>query len=721
MSHFHFHRRRRHRHRHQLRVLLTENLQTNVHYESSSPSSSSSFSSFPTPSSSSSSSTYRVDDNTETNKNRNRISIATAANSSSPLKSTRDFDQDIADIRSCFKVCWSPRHSRQLIKLNPRRCAGSMSMAADFSFQPPPPENRMKKLNGQLKKEELQREVSMLQKMLSHEEKLHEILQQVHGRKDGMPFGIPDFLPPKTKELLAELVMVEAEITRLESQIQELRKGLKQEHEAAATKEAASKSKQQSLITSAAGSSAATSCGYHRALSPISGVTGVTGDGTERFGFETKALHFISKAINGDYGLRPTGFVDGRLVKENHLQKEVGFQERLVRRSGILLKPSASPLRDNNRHPTPKPKERNSAVERPRKSSATSDIVSELPGTDRSSSGQQKLSANKLSENIMKCLMLIYVRLIRTWRQMELEKSGPISSRSLSLSFRAEGDGGGSGGGVKKSKQQDPYGIFDIEDSIRRDIGPYKNLVVFTSSSMDPKCISSSNSIPLFQNLRRLLNSLQKVDVRSLTDQQKLAFWINIYNACILHGYLQYGVPSGPEKLLALLNKATLNIGGNVVNAQAIEHYILRKPPTSSIKEIGGKDHKEAITRELYGLESSNPNVIFALSCGTRSSPAVRVYTAEGVAAELERSKVDYLQASISVTSSTKRIAIPELLVQNSFEFAKDSDSLAEWVCHQLPTSGSLRKSMVDCFRTHNAAIVDHLPYEFEFQYLLAI
>lgn len=104
----------------------------------------------------------------------------------------------------------------------------------------------------------------------------------------------------------------------------------------------------------------------------------------------------------------------------------------------------------------------------------------------------------------------------------------------------------------------------------------------------------------------------------------------------------------------------------------------------------------------------------------------VRIYTPDGVLAELEKSKLEYLQASIVVTS-TKRIALPELLVQKMHDFAQDKDSLVEWVCHQLPTSGSLRKSMVDCFRSSITSggkvshIVDKIPYDFEFQYLLYV
>lgn len=109
----------------------------------------------------------------------------------------------------------------------------------------------------------------------------------------------------------------------------------------------------------------------------------------------------------------------------------------------------------------------------------------------------------------------------------------------------------------------------------------------------------------------------------------------------------------------------------------------------------------------------------------------MRIYTAEGIAAELERSKLEYLQASIIVTS-TKKIAFPELLLRNGANLLAEtgSGSLVEWVCQQLPTSGTLRKSMVECFRSGQSSSnsglqatvsVEKIPYDYEFQYLLVM
>ncbi|GMN24917.1 hypothetical protein TIFTF001_000751 [Ficus carica] len=574
--------------------------------------------------------------------------------------------------------------------------------AGDYS----PAEIRKKKLSGQRKRVELEREVSTLQNMLNQEEKVHEVLEHVHNQHSGSPITIPNFLPPKMKELLAELAMVEGEIARLEGQISQLKLGLKQEQET--NKETKSKKWRYGSPIRPGPVGHSSSFTFP---SPMH-----NGVHSDRMAYETKTLHFISKAIKGDYNLNEFSLNERRGInfkafgdqKENYFNdQDQKLQERVPRKSGLLK--SASPMRDP-RNPSPKPM---------RNPGMPSDLPPKpVSATIHSEENIQNWQPNKLSEEIIKCLNFIYIRLLRTTRTMELEKSSPIS-RSLhsslsSRSFRVE-----AGSNLKESRQQDPYGIFNVEESIPRDIGPYKNLVMFTASSMDPKCVSSPSSLPLLRKLRLLMNNLQTVDLRSLTYQQKLAFWINMYNAWI-----------SPIWSAVFIGKTTYidEQGGNIINAQAIEHYILRKSAPSTMKEAyknGENDDKEAIVRELYGLESTDPNVTFALCFGTRSSPAVRMYTAESVVAELERSKLEYLQASVIVTS-TKKIALPELLMRNLLDFAADKELLVEWVCHQLPTSGSLRKSIVDCYRSHSSgrvtgATVEKIPYDYEFQYLLAI
>lgn len=147
------------------------------------------------------------------------------------------------------------------------------------------------------------------------------------------------------------------------------------------------------------------------------------------------------------------------------------------------------------------------SFQRDRNLDVSSDMPHKVASTPLHSEEENghRWTPNKLSENIMKCLIFIFVRLLRTSRAMELEKSGPVArSTNFSLSFRAETSSNSKTSLMlqKDSRQQDPYSIFDSEESIPRDIGPYKNLVRLTSSSMDMKCIQNSSSVPLLQKLK---------------------------------------------------------------------------------------------------------------------------------------------------------------------------------------------------------------------------
>lgn len=157
------------------------------------------------------------------------------------------------------------------------------------------------------------------------------------------------------------------------------------------------------------------------------------------------------------------------------------------------------------------------------------------------------------------------------------------------------------------------------------------------------------------------------------------------------------------------------------------------------------------LLRHVYGLGYPEPNVTFALCRGSWSSPAVseslsylfyfiyhpelsfefskdlvqlRVYNPENVVNEMERAKVEYLEASVGVTSK-KRIVVPKLLQWHMPDFADDMESLLEWIYSQLPRSGSLKRLMMECLngeiKSSMNKMVEVQPYESEFRYLLLI
>ncbi|CAA3025959.1 Glycine-rich RNA-binding protein 3, mitochondrial [Olea europaea subsp. europaea] len=123
----------------------------------------------------------------------------------------------------------------------------------------------------------------------------------------------------------------------------------------------------------------------------------------------------------------------------------------------------------------------------------------------------------------------------------------------------------------------------------------------------------------------------------------------------------------------------------------------------------------------IFELELSEPLVTFALSCGSWSSPAVRVYTASQVEQELEMAKREYLLAAVGISSIREVIGIPKLLDRYLLDFAKDIESLLDWICLQLPSE--LGKEVIKCLEKGKDKLLSKSlqiqPYKFRFRYLL--
>ncbi|KAM3400465.1 hypothetical protein ACQJBY_005376 [Aegilops geniculata] len=603
-----------------------------------------------------------------------------------------------------------------------RRTRHAYQLAADPTIPPPPAVsahctttrttgNGVQQHNQ--RRMDLEHEVVELKQQLSNEETMHHILERaLHptttttstSSARSVLLNIPAFIPAKAKQLLAELVLVEEEIARLESQIHTMKGGLittaQQQRASMATATYASSYSPSVYTSNGNGNTNSNGTAAHAALAR---------QPADQVAPEIKSMFFISQAMNAEYLQR-------HLAADDKPDRSPRDQTRGSGAAAISPKFNDDIFGSPPRNSHDKKQPDREAEKPPRVTQEPSP-----PPTTAKRDEQSKVQPNKLSERIVKCLAVIFIRLLRSSRAAEMEKSGNLArSGNLQGSFRIDAALNVAAGVAKEKDrgQQDHYGIFGIQGSIVRDIGSYKNLVRFTSSAFDLRGLSSS---PLLTKLREMLEALQQVDLRFLTHQRKLAFWLNIYNTCIMHGILQHGLPSNSEKLLALKNKATINVSGRKFNALVIENFILRQP--SSVKEEFWKcdvDVEEQQVRSLYGLNSSEPNILFGMCCGIRSSPALRIYKADRLMADLEKAKLDYLQASLVVTS-TRRLMIPSLIHSNMHDFAKDMESLLRWICDQLPTSWSLRKSMVDCLRGHLKVedVVEVIPYDYEFQYLL--
>lgn len=104
---------------------------------------------------------------------------------------------------------------------------------------------------------------------------------------------------------------------------------------------------------------------------------------------------------------------------------------------------------------------------------------------------------NELSEELLKCLIGIFLELNRASLDREESDTAP----KLTLSCMKS-----TGFTCKTPSGFDPYGISSDLDCSGRDVGPYKDFIQITSSSLD--LARSSQCLPALGKLKFVLSSL---------------------------------------------------------------------------------------------------------------------------------------------------------------------------------------------------------------------
>ncbi|GAV69033.1 DUF547 domain-containing protein/Lzipper-MIP1 domain-containing protein [Cephalotus follicularis] len=527
---------------------------------------------------------------------------------------------------------------------------------------------RNRRASRREKKLALQQDVDKLKKKLRHEENVHRALERAFNRPLGALPRLPPYLPPCTLELVAEVAVLEEEVACLEEQVVHCRQDLYQEAV---------------YISSSKRNVKSFSDLYE--LSPNK----IPKPGQSKFlaqSMSNSAMSTTKDLVCSKDDERGKGNqLYASLTKKNKVSIPKALSTKTPVKRPIDNRPSKK--RSDSQKVQLECQARN-----PDNAEAKTLCNEGLSGTS---------GPNKVSEDVVKCLSSIFLRL------SSMSNQGIADNLQCLLQLPAQGFG--------ETEFRDPYSI--CAEFGKRDIGPYKHLIAIEASSINPSRISLS--FFLLRRLKLLLGKIASVNLQNLTHQEKLAFWINIYNGCMMNAFLDHGIPQSPEMVVALMRKAKINVGGHLLNAIAIEHFILRSPYHLKITFSKSEKNDEMTARKLFGLELSEPLVTFALSCGSWSSPAVRVYTASQVENELEVAKRDYLQAAVGIRA--EKFAIPKILDWYLLDFAKDFESLLDWICLQLPSD--LGKEAIKCLeRVKNESLsqfVQVVPYDFSFRYLL--
>ncbi|XP_016455410.1 uncharacterized protein LOC107779477 isoform X2 [Nicotiana tabacum] len=330
-------------------------------------------------------------------------------------------------------------------------------------------------------------------------------------------------------------------------------------------------------------------------------------------------------------------------------------------------------------------------------------------------------SPSQLSEEMIKCISAIYCQLADPpffGHDLSLSPIS-VSSSKLECFPQAQGDIQGQQCRENSFSGSSLNNLFHIEDS-KGFSRCFVRMVEVQGLRRDSQSLNGAEH--MLKQFRYLVSKLEEVDPRKMRHGEKLAFWINVHNALVMHAFLVHGIPRSNLKRASLLLKAAYNIGGNTVSADRIQNSILRcqlPRPGQWLQSLffTKQRFKAGDARKGYALEHPDPRLRFTLCSGNHSDNVLRLYTSKRVFEELEVAKDEYIQANIRVNKEQK-LVLPKNVESYIKEINLGTSGFFEMMEQALPSY--LRKKIQQPEQRKLWKKIDWIPHNFTFRYLIS-
>ncbi|KAH7567827.1 hypothetical protein JRO89_XS07G0159600 [Xanthoceras sorbifolium] len=191
-----------------------------------------------------------------------------------------------------------------------------------------------------------------------------------------------------------------------------------------------------------------------------------------------------------------------------------------------------------------------------------------------------------------------------------------------------------------------------------------------------------------FARYLRIIQELQRVELQDMPREEKLAFFINLYNMMTIHAILVCGYPIGALERRKLFGDFKYVIGGCTYSLSAIQNGILRcnqRPPYNLMKPFSANDKRLQLS-----LPYPEPLIHFALVSGNRSSPALRCYSPGNIDKELMEAARDFVRGGELLLDLQAKVAsISKIFKWFSMDFGKNEVEVLKHASNYLEPAAS--------------------------------
>jgi hypothetical protein len=217
--------------------------------------------------------------------------------------------------------------------------------------------------------------------------------------------------------------------------------------------------------------------------------------------------------------------------------------------------------------------------------------------------------------------------------------------------------------------------------------------------------------------------ALKEADTHGLNEDQRKAFFLNLYHVMIMHAFLVLGPPDSSLKWISYFNSIAYQCSDDIFSLAELEHNIIRSemsyPSQFFSRFVLPKSHYR------FALSKPDYRINFALNCGSKSFPsgAIPIYKPDLVDEQLNKVASSFLKATISITTKSFRdlvISVPRICQWFFLDFAEDgsTSSFLEVIVPFLSEGKrkTLKQYWNDTEKRYDLSAwnIKYLPYSFE-------
>lgn len=259
---------------------------------------------------------------------------------------------------------------------------------------------------------------------------------------------------------------------------------------------------------------------------------------------------------------------------------------------------------------------------------------------------------------------------------------------------------------TSRREKSDP---IQLVTDIKTTINNFKQAAMDeTGSHVNYSLLQDSQPYHYYTN--ELIPQLHNLDLSRLNHYHTaLSFWINLYNAMVIHAVIEFGVTisiseKGPQNLIRFFRQAAYSINGQRFSLEDIEHGVIRAnkgQPYFRTPQFSSKD-----SRISYVIEPLDPRIHFALNCAAKSCPPINVYTSDQLDQHLTTAAKNFISQETQLKNN-------QLWVSSIFKwYQRDFNDLAgvsNFIKEHLPNTDPRHTWLTT--RPKNKLNLKYLPY----------